>query len=513
MAATRPAEGYPTHPSLTECAGCQTVGVELDTHGFCDTCRAVIHSANGHRADSDPSGLTLPAEAGREYGADRLAVTWASDVTPEPIEWLWADRLPLRDLAVLAGEPGLGKSTTTAQLAADVTRGTLDGALHHRPRRVLILSAEDHFESVIWGRLKAAGADLLMVGNVRPVDGRLLSVPGDVEALAAKCSELREQGRPAALIIIDPIAAYLGGTDSHKDAAVRAALAPLAELAHTEKVCVLVVAHLNKSAVGPLLNRLSGSGAFGAAPRSVLVFARDPDDPDGDQGDRRVLVHVKTNHGRYAPTLAAHIAAAMVEEISSTVSTIVVDGEVTVGPEDLQGTPGSTSESVRDAVIDALDAGKRKAGEVKGEVASKCGVSERTVERAAKKMADDGELERTDEGYPSQTYWTLASGPAPCSDTPCSDKRVATGRVGTAEPPPLQAIGPVGAPCSDTPANVSEQGQNGALIGYSNRCSCADGGDGDGEVCERCYGHRRDATRAAAALVLNKPYNQPRKDD
>src|SRR3954453_15384884 len=45
------------------------------------------------------------------------------------------------------------------------------------------------------------------------------------------------------------------------------------------------------------LQRLSGSGAFGNAARSVLLLDRDPDDPDGEQGRRRGLAHVKSNDG------------------------------------------------------------------------------------------------------------------------------------------------------------------------------------------------------------------------
>ena len=44
-----------------------------------------------------------------------------SDVQPEEVRWLWSGRLPLGKLAVLDGDPGLGKSTVTLDIAARVT--------------------------------------------------------------------------------------------------------------------------------------------------------------------------------------------------------------------------------------------------------------------------------------------------------------------------------------------------------------------------------------------------------
>lgn len=317
------------------CVECGQRPVEF-LQRLCRTCYLAAYPASG-AAEAERKHLEIASQAPAEVASEgRIRLVWACDVTPERIEWLGQDRLPLADLVVIAGEPGLGKSTTTAAWGAEVTLGSLEGALRGQPRSVLIASAEDHFESVIWGRLKAAGADMQLVANVKVTNNDMLQIPGDVEAIAAKCREARDAGRPPALIVVDPISAFLAGIDSHKDAAVRSALAPLAALAQEQHVCVLVVGHLNKASAGKLLDRLNGSIAFGAAPRSVLAFARDPDDPEGEQGNRRVIVHAKSNHGRYAPTLAAHIEAVEIAEVGSTVSRLVIDGESDVSPEDLQ---------------------------------------------------------------------------------------------------------------------------------------------------------------------------------
>jgi putative DNA primase/helicase len=81
------------------------------------------------------------------------------------------------------------------------------------------------------------------------------------------------------LVIIDPITAYLGDADSHKNAEVRALLAPLAEMAASQRVSVLAVSHLTKSAGMDALLRVQGSIGFAAAARAVWGVAKDKDNP------------------------------------------------------------------------------------------------------------------------------------------------------------------------------------------------------------------------------------------
>src|SRR5205809_82697 len=74
----------------------------------------------------------------------------------QPVQWLWPGWLARGVLTLLDGDPGLGKSTLAAELAARVSRGD-----EQQPAAgVLILSAEDDPARVIRPRLEAAGADL-----------------------------------------------------------------------------------------------------------------------------------------------------------------------------------------------------------------------------------------------------------------------------------------------------------------------------------------------------------------
>ncbi len=140
----------------------------------------------------------------------------------------------------------------------------------------MILSAEDHPADTIRPRLDAAGADLErchIIGAVREPDGRTrgFSIANDLARLEAALVDIADP----ALVIIDPITAYLGGTDNYKNADVRAVLAPLADLAARVGAAVVAVSHLRKSNEGAAILSVSGSLAFVAASRAAYLIIRD----------------------------------------------------------------------------------------------------------------------------------------------------------------------------------------------------------------------------------------------
>ncbi len=350
----------------------------------------------------------------------RVQLIPASAIRSERVRWLWSDRIPLRGLTVLAGEKGLGKSTmTNALIPAALTRGRLDGELAGKPVDVVVATAEDDWRAVVKPRLMAHGADLDRVHAVNVTDEHgtaMLTLPDDVERFEEAIIELRDTGRQVGLLVIDPIGAFLDvATDSHKDAHVRRALAPLAQLADQLDLAVLVVAHLNKDDSKRLINRVSGSGAFVNAARSVLGFARHPEDPNGEQGTERVIVHATSNWGRYAPSLAARVEgrAIEVDDGSTTeVGYLVLLGETDVGVEELQnrGDDEHGRSDVEEEIADALADGKQWSSDVKRRVAKKLRCSTKLVERRAMDMRQRGELDVEAGGYPRKTMWELTAG-------------------------------------------------------------------------------------------------------
>lgn len=110
------------------------------------------------------------------------------------------------------------------------------------------------------------------------------------------------------MVVFDPLVAYLPAkVNSWQDQSLRGALAPLAGLAQEQGTAVLLIAHLNKGRDADPLRRLGGSIGLAAAARSLLLLARDPDDPEGEIGARRVLAHAKSNLGQLETSCAYRI--------------------------------------------------------------------------------------------------------------------------------------------------------------------------------------------------------------
>src|SRR5262249_8218950 len=219
-------------------------------------------------------------------------ITRLSDVTPQPVRWLWRGRIRIGKLTVLDGDSGLGKSLLSTDLAARISKARLmpDNTANdlRDPAGVVILSAEDDPSDTICPRLKATGADLsriVLLAGLRDSDSVRLPTLADLEAIRHAITLVN-----AKLVIIDPLMAYLPGrVDSHRDQDIRSSLAPLAALAAETGVAVLVIRHLNKTEGKNALYRGGGSiGIIGAA-RSGLLVAQDPEDEE-----RRILAVTKS---------------------------------------------------------------------------------------------------------------------------------------------------------------------------------------------------------------------------
>jgi RecA-family ATPase len=204
---------------------------------------------------------------------------------------VWRNRIAAANLAILAGDPALAKSTIAVFMAAAITgsgrfpvrRFWPDGERCPASGSIVFLSAEDNARAILVPRLIAAGADLDRVRFVKNVntgnfyasgeaEKRLFSLETDLTPLDRK---LKEWG-DVALVVIDPVSAYLDQIDSHKNAEVRRVLAALQDLAEKHNLAILLITHLIKEAGARALAAISGSGAFGAAARLAHLVVEDP---------------------------------------------------------------------------------------------------------------------------------------------------------------------------------------------------------------------------------------------
>jgi putative DNA primase/helicase len=355
-----------------------------------------------------PDGIDGLRRIGMVPLGDGLEIRRVSEITARPVSWLWPGRIARGKVTVIAGHPGLGKSQVALDIAAIVTtdgRWPVDGGRAERGS-VIIMSAEDDPEDTIRPRLEAAGADLTIchvIGCVRDQDNRGqerkrgFSIVEDLPRLAAELRKIED----VSLVIIDPITAYLGDTDSHRNAEVRAVLAPLAELAAEHRAAVLAISHLRKSGDGDAILRVSGSLAFVAAARAVYLVIRDP-----GNDRRRLFLPAKNNLGEDRTGYAYQIeSASLAGEIKT--SRIVWEREaVTVTADEALSPRGTGPPPKLDAAMgwlgELLAQGPLSPVEVQA-AAGTAGHAWATVRRAANEIG----VEKTKDGYGGGWIWSL----------------------------------------------------------------------------------------------------------
>jgi len=341
--------------------------------------------------------------------ASRAIFRRVADVQAMPIRWLWPGKIAQGKVSMIAGNPGLGKSQVTVGMAATVSTGgpwPVDGE-RCEVGNVIILSAEDDPSDTIRPRLEASGADLSRVYILDAVlDGPLVSggetprafnLKTDIEHLG---SMLKKIGG-AALVIIDPVTAYLGTTDSHKNAEIRALLSPLSELAGQYGAAVVAVSHFNKNASTEALMRVTGSLAFVAAARAAYVVARDP-----EHEGRRLFLPLKNNLGNDQTGLAFTVESTQVESAIGMIETsrvvwessaVTVTAEEAMRPQ-VHDDERSDQDDAKDFLLRLLDDGPVPSNQIERD-AKGAGHSMRTVQRAKKDLGVVAEKKGMKEGW------------------------------------------------------------------------------------------------------------------
>lgn len=347
-------------------------------------------------------------------GMTQAQIICLADVKAEPLRWLWRDRIPLGKLTVLDGDPGLGKSLLTTDLAARVSTGRRmpddTAADFDGPTAVVLLSAEDGLAETVRPRLDAAGADVTRVcalTGIRSEHGEMLDVflPVNLDAVRQAI-----HAHAARLVVIDPLMAYLDArVNAQRDQDIRRALRPFAALAEKTGAAVVVVRHLNKAPGGQALYRGGGSiGIIGAA-RSGLLVGADPDDP----AHRRVLAVTKSNLAAPAPSLVYSLEVHPLYQVACVKwhGTSDLDANGLLMPrsdeEDGRGTVAEAKQFLKEEL-----AGGAVSTKVVLADARRAGIAEHTLRRAQKALGVEAKKSGRP-GTPGGWRWQL---PAECHD-------------------------------------------------------------------------------------------------
>lgn len=346
--------------------------------------------------------------SGLEPGSQPIWVNMAN-VQPKPVEWLWPGKIALGKLVIVAGDPGLGKSMLTLDIAARVTRGAPwpDGNGVAPLGGAVLVSAEDDIADTIRPRLDLALADPSRINALQGVQFYDPDTKRTVERSFClqdlkPLESLIGQTNDCRIVLIDPVSAFSGSVDSHKNAEVRAMLSLLAQLASKHNVAVLLVTHNNKG-MGSALNKVMGSIAFTAASRAAWGVYKDPEDPS-----KRLFLPIKNNIGPDSTGLAYTIQVegdvGRVEWFKEPVT--LSAEELFAIARDVDGNMGKREEAL--AWLEELLAEGPVASKEIERKGKQAGFSMRTLERA--KEQSKGRVVHKREGFGPQStcYWRLA---------------------------------------------------------------------------------------------------------
>lgn len=383
-----------------------------------DVCNDLIADA---QSGDNPQGSRAGAES-----ASRLATRKLSEVQAERIQWLWYRRIPFRALTILASQPGHGKSTIAADIIARKTTGEswpLDtDRFTPRPTNVVAILGEDDVAMTFKPRIVAAGGDserVIVVEAARAIDEqgneyvRLFDTRLDADALIALVREYF-----AELVVVDPLALFLGSADQHKHSDTYRALQPLIRTAQETGAAILAVHHFNKggSPTGSALARVMGSTAFGAAARSVFTAMKDLDSEDDDA---RILAHAKCNLARQQRSLRFRIVEC--DDVSRVVWCGICDKtadelvrEESGGHADADNDDPSALSEACDWLRSVLAEGPLPAQEINRRARADS-IAKRTLDRAKNELGV--KARRSGFGKAGQWTWTLPAPHTAPSDT------------------------------------------------------------------------------------------------
>src|SRR5262249_38342806 len=163
--------------------------------------RGLIHAANAAtiRAEQGDSATEILADligkvtlldSRATSNGSELNVTSLDKIEAKRIVWLWPEIIPSGKLSVFAGDPDLGKSLVSLDVATRATTGRSwpDGKPNASgPISVLALIAEDGVADTVKPRLLAAGADLSRIASVEDSgdggDGEIFELDKDLTKL------------------------------------------------------------------------------------------------------------------------------------------------------------------------------------------------------------------------------------------------------------------------------------------------------------------------------------------
>jgi len=208
---------------------------------------------------------------------EKFLTTSLADVEEEQLDWIWYPYLARRELTILEGDPGLGKSYLAQMIGAAIVDGKRLPSV--KPLKgikgtVAYFDLENSAGTVTKTRL----VDNECKNLDRYFQDERVFMIDDEEAIERVYEGLKRI-KPD-LVVFDTINSYMGKADTNKGSEVQKAMANFIDIARRFDCATLVLRHLTKSTKEKALYRGQGSIAFTGMARVVITVGQHPDDDD-----------------------------------------------------------------------------------------------------------------------------------------------------------------------------------------------------------------------------------------
>ncbi|MBQ7491479.1 MAG: AAA family ATPase [Clostridia bacterium] len=233
-------------------------------------------------------------------------VTCLADLTERSPEWLIEGYVPRKEITVMAGDGGVGKTFVWCAVAAAISSGSkpfllnniVPDGIERDPQKVMYFSSEDSNEAVLLPRLKASGAALQ---NIVTIDSSHEDFQ-KVKLNSAYLEALIAAYKPA-LVIFDPLQSFLPPrADMSARNQMREAMAKLHVYGEKYGATFLIIMHTNKQQKVWGRTRLADSADIWDISRSVLICGE-----ASDKGSTRYLSQEKSSYGKVMQTVLFRI--------------------------------------------------------------------------------------------------------------------------------------------------------------------------------------------------------------
>ncbi|MCS3895157.1 hypothetical protein M2171_004290 [Bradyrhizobium japonicum USDA 38] len=215
--------------------------------------------------------------------------------------------LPLVGVALLAGQFSSGKTFIGLDVSLSLIHGVEFLGRKTKPGAALWLAAEGgglierniiaarkaKFTDALDGPFPFLWEDAVPKGDTNAI---LAELKAKIRAAKGECDE-HHPDRPLRLVVVDTLAAYFALEDENDNAKVGTFMARLGEIAREERVLIMPICHMGKSAEGGI----RGASAFGAGADAAIAVLADINQATGEVSECRTISLAKTRDGHPGP--------------------------------------------------------------------------------------------------------------------------------------------------------------------------------------------------------------------